>query len=355
MHRSALALRRAVTPALSALLLAALPVLAPAQGGPVELRIRPKKGDVMRFAQTQKTSQAMQVMGQDMETGMDFTLEMTFTVKDVADDGAAVIGIVYDLAHGSMTAPMIGPMEFDTRKDVPADDEGIAKAMKAMMGKPFTMTVAPDGTIRRIEGLKEMFESLGGDEDAMGMAMMMKQLFSEQTMRKSLEQMFSHIPKEPVAMGGTWKHKNTVPLGQAAATTEMTNTLVSCDGKSAEITSKGTFSMGGAAESAPAGGGDDDEEDMASMMKSIMKAMRIEKSSLEGKTLVSCVDGFPLESQSKMLAEISITLPEEMAEQMGGESAMNISLDMGMTIRRIGTTTGGATESRPEPAAAESR
>jgi len=116
-----------------------------------------------------------------------------------------------------MKGPM-GTLAYDSAKPPAADADprvvSMSKTFGAMVGEALSVTMAPNGAIRRIDGAQrivdKLMKDLPRDPMAGGMAQNIRQMLSEDALRTSLEQSFSRMPDTPVKPGDTWAAQQSV-------------------------------------------------------------------------------------------------------------------------------------------------
>lgn len=90
--------------------------------------------------------------------------ELTWSVQSVRPDGGATCSMTMDWISVTLTDPEGNTVSMDSRKprgDVPR----FQKLLKAMVGKPITVTVKPDGTIEKVGGLEPIRRAAEEPED----------------------------------------------------------------------------------------------------------------------------------------------------------------------------------------------
>ena len=223
---------------LSAVLVFALSASLPAQEGEkITLEWKLKKGDAHRY-------EVSHVMEMDF-SGTEITMEMLFglamEVTDVTADGVAKIKTTYDRVKIVMAGPMAA--EFDSDKDKkPADTDILSRLLAGFLNKSFTMDLGKKGDCLKVEGLSKIVEEAVKDlpEDNPMTAQMtqnMKKQFADEGMKTVYQVFLGFLPKEPVAVGSTWKSKHTLNgvIGNVAM--DMTSSLkdLRAEGKEAAV------------------------------------------------------------------------------------------------------------------------
>jgi len=94
-------------------------------------------------------------------------------------------------------------------------DAGDAKLLAKMKGAGFTVTLNQAGKITKMTGYDDFIKKLAdGDEDTEKQA---RVGFSEDMLKKSIEETFASLPGRAVAKGDSWKVESTEPLSAFGA------------------------------------------------------------------------------------------------------------------------------------------
>lgn len=314
-------------------LLSLLCLAAPLCAQSEDLRTTAAKGSSVWLLQTQKQEQAIDIGGQEMETEQTTTRTVHVTIKDIDDKGNLVVETKIVRVQGSATMPMgMGDYEFDsaTEKPAAADAEeeddgegfgGMGEMMKKMqmagVGKSFTAKVNRHGKVVELtDGVAEIVGDGGG-------GMMMGAGIGKGTLTQIVETAFGVLTDKPVAVGGTWEHKQNDAEGRMPAEHTMVMTLAKADGESFEVTTTGTVSTP-AEKGDPAAKPEEEsgsEEEAAA--RQMMKDMKVKNGKITGSQKISRMDGFVIEATSTMSMDV------EMDSPMG---------EMSMTMKATNTT-----------------
>jgi len=156
-----------------------------------------KEGDRFFLESVTDMKQAMKVMGQEISMDMKMTAVNSVTVKKKNDDGSVVLEQKIEAMKGDMSGPM--------------GDMSLEDQFKGLIGAAYTVTLAPNSDVTKVEGLKELMEKVGGDNPIV--AQMMNNMMKEDNLKRQLAASFSFLPKKPVKVGDSWDLKTGVPLG----------------------------------------------------------------------------------------------------------------------------------------------
>jgi len=223
---------------LSAVLVFALSASLPAQDGDkVTLEWKLKKGDAHRY-------EISHVMEMDF-SGTEITMEMLFgismDVTDVSADGVAKIKATYDRVKVTMSGPMSAEYDSDKEKK-PAESDVLSRLLAGFLNKSFTMDLGRKGDCQKVEGVAKIVEEAVKDlpDDNPMTAQMtqnMKKQFADEGMKSVYQVFFGFLPKEPVAVGSTWKQKHSMTgvIGNVAMDTTSSLKEVRAEGKEAVV------------------------------------------------------------------------------------------------------------------------
>ncbi|HKB15661.1 MAG TPA: DUF6263 family protein, partial [Planctomycetota bacterium] len=298
-----------------------------AAGEKVSLRLNVRKGDRFAYRFTMDTDQSMKMGGADMGSKVQVEKALAYTVEEVAEDGSAWIEVKVGTIRGKMTMPMMGEMEFDTSKPEEEDSGPMAamttKPLTAMAGKSFRMKLTASGRLVEVRGVAEAMKGAFGEGGEGGgmMGKVMKDMYTDEGVRKSSEGYFARVPEAPVAPGSAWDTEFDMPRSGPGLDVVFRgkSKLEKADGTEASIATEGTLSM----RESPASAKTEAEDPMEAQAAALMRDMKIEKGELRSAMRVSRKDGLPLGSTTE--SRIEMTMPNP----MGGD---------GTRIRTVTTT-----------------
>ncbi len=313
------------TTSLAAFLLLPIPAApaaqAPGQAGggePVSLRLNVRKGDRFAYRFTMDTDQSMKIGGNDMGSKVRVEKELGYTVEEVAGDGSVWIEVKVGAIRGKMIAPMMGEIEFDSTKP---DEEGgpmaamTTKPLTALAGKSFRMKVSPNGRLVEVRGVAEAMKGVFDEEGGGGgmLGKMMKDMYSDEGVKKASEGYFARVPEAPVAAGSAWDTEFDMPRSGPGLDVVFRgkSTLEKVDGTEASIATEGTLST----RESPAPAKAESTDPMEAQAAAVMRDMKVEKGEFRSTMRVSRKDGLPLSSSTQSLVEMTMPNP------MGGEGA----------------------------------
>lgn len=179
----------------------------------VSLKLNFKPGDKFLYA-----TEVNQKVNGNMEQSM--LMEMIYGYSG-EEGGNKKLDITYDHIRINATTPM-GSSLYDSRET----SEGEAAFMNGLIGKTFTITIAPNGDIVKIDGLGGLIQALAGNADSETKAQVESQ-FSDTAVRLMMQNSFDLYPGKNVKEGEEWGKKSTMSFSGINVNVENTYTLKS--------------------------------------------------------------------------------------------------------------------------------
>lgn len=219
--------------------------------GKLNLKIRPRAGDVFTYQLVNNSSLSVQDLKQSEKATFDFTIR----VMNVNDDGSAVLGVTYDRIRASVTAPVpqVIPgksgdstattgdtasrvemvnrtIQLDTKGKSDKDVIG-AERYRALIGRQMLVTLAPDGTVQDVANVDQIVSALLKELGKRKEDFKPQEIeLAKQSFRMELATLISSIflrllPEKSVDVGEKWDRVDTTPVNGLAARTTYTYTL----------------------------------------------------------------------------------------------------------------------------------
>lgn len=210
----------------------------------VDLAFKPKPGDVRTFAthfEELETGGARGVQLSDKSRG---DMDLTFEVLAVAPTGEADVRITYGESRLEKDMEVAGR---SFSMDSEEADSPFGLVFKSIEGKSFTVRVNPKGEVLAIEGayalarnvrttlenaIKEQIrtQDIPADqaEEALSQTGLFDELFSEDSLKTLVQDLFIAAPPAPVEVGETWTRRD-VRTSSRPRVDDDTFTLVSVD------------------------------------------------------------------------------------------------------------------------------
>lgn len=184
---------------------------AAADAQTVTLRYRWTRGESRTYRLATETASNVSGMPEGPRTlTQSMSQVLKFTAEEVAADGTATIRQTFQSLRMEGSGPM-GKLLVDTAVPATASDPAarpMRQVLDAMIGESVLIVVAPDGTIRKVEGasrIADKIAQLAAADPAAGAAGQgIKRMLSEDALKSTLEQTFPKLPAAPVAIGESW-------------------------------------------------------------------------------------------------------------------------------------------------------
>jgi hypothetical protein len=162
-------------------------------------------------------------MGQNISNKMlmEFTYDVTAGENENKD-----LAVTYTRMKMDMNA-MGQTMSYDSNDSANANP--MFKALGNMIGKSFTTTVAPNGTIVKVEGIESLVP-----EGTQGL--------DQETLKQTMQTSFNIFPEKPVKVGETWTKTTDMKLQNFNMKLDSKYTLDKVEGDKAIISMDGKIS-----------------------------------------------------------------------------------------------------------------
>jgi hypothetical protein len=189
---------------------------------PAELRWKLQAGDQLTVDFTQHSTISSEVRGRSIEMINNWSMEMSWRVERVDDQGNAIIAQTLRRLTLDMTVPGTTRDErasIDT--DQPADSdaaEEIRQAILPLVNSEFTVTMSPRGQILAVEIPESTMQALRNAPSSMRA----RRLLTPDGLREVYSLAVIELPDETIAPNETWSA--TRPLAMAAFDGQLTNT-----------------------------------------------------------------------------------------------------------------------------------
>jgi hypothetical protein len=233
-----------------AVLAAVMPAAWATSLEPVNLTYKWPIGETLVYRVTQDSTQKMTgTPAGDMQGSTHQVSTLNLKPTGVAEDGSATLEVSFQTIRLEMQ-PLMQPTKLTYDTAAPGEDEAKnpLSAVKAMIGKPFTVVLGPDGSVKKIDGVQAIADQIGqqagGNPAAATMARQLKTTFNDQTISKLFEVGFHHVPGRAVEPGSTWDSSYDMPLpGLGTMKAAGQATLSKAEGATATVESAYTITL----------------------------------------------------------------------------------------------------------------
>lgn len=163
-----------------------------AKDGAITLKFNIPEGS--KFSYSTSIDQTMSMMGHPIQSNiaMDFIYNITG-----AENNKKKLSATYDRIQMKTNAPGMGEINYDSKDENTKDPTD--GALKDMIGKSFTITIAPNGDIVSMDGLSNITPSGASGLD-------------ENSMKQMMQTSFNFYPDKPVKPGDSWTKTSTMNM-----------------------------------------------------------------------------------------------------------------------------------------------
>jgi len=177
--------------------------------GKVDIRWKLAKDQKLFQEMTTKTSQAMKVMGMDLNQTQEQTFTFSWEVKDEDKDKNTVLlqrieGVKLKIDIGG------NPYNYDSANPGSTNNT-LGEFFKQLVGSEFKLTLDKDMKVTKIEGRDEFLKKLGQTNQLM--EPLLKKVLNEEALKQMADPSFGMLPGKPVAKGESWTHDSRLSLG----------------------------------------------------------------------------------------------------------------------------------------------
>ena len=175
-------------------------LLAPAAQAAVKLRWKFQPGKKVNYTMKMDMTQVMEIGDMPVGSKVSQRMDMTWEVKEVSEDGTAVMEQTIDRVRMEIVPAMVDPVpiKYDSQsKEQEPGAEMLAPIFSAMVGQPFALTVTPLGEIKEVKLPPEMMAAMKEANPAVGA------MFTEDSMKEMMSRSMISFPPE-VEPGQKW-------------------------------------------------------------------------------------------------------------------------------------------------------
>lgn len=185
-------------------------------GEKIELCLHFTEGDSFKHRITTQQVIDQEPQGQKQVVKQTIGMGFTYDVIKVSGEGTAEVKVTYASVLMKQESGGIS-IEYDSANPpdvIPPMAQGIA----ALVGLDFTMHIAPNGRISKIDGADELLTKIVdkiGVQDTMkeDVKSQMAEQFGDQALTEMMEQMLAIYPDKPVDIGDSWSKESSVAKG----------------------------------------------------------------------------------------------------------------------------------------------
>ena len=139
---------------------------------------------------------------------MDQSIRMRQTVQSVESNGDATVTVTTEHIRMEGIGPGGDQLYDSDSGNIPTDPAILGAA--AMVGQDYSMVVGADGTVKSIQGIEELVESMRNSFPP-EVAPMLGEMFNAETLTEIAQQSVQILPEDPISPGGSWQTSFTMP------------------------------------------------------------------------------------------------------------------------------------------------
>jgi len=184
----------------------------------IALFINAKQGDSYNYHVEMNQTNNLEYAGEQISTKQNMSTDFSITVDDIDSDGNMTLNYTYS-ALKFETESNGEKQVFDSGNVDP--DDPVSAVYNSIIGKGFTAKMTKSGEVKEIGGVDELLDSMidsvdVGDSEIMKARLEelregLKESFGEETLKASIEQSVSVLPKDKnIKVGDTWTVKDNV-------------------------------------------------------------------------------------------------------------------------------------------------
>ncbi len=215
----------------------------------VKLTFNPAQGTKYEYLTEMAQTIKQNAMGQEIPMETEMTMVYLMDVKNKNAQETQTQFTYQDVSY-IISSPMM-KMGYDSKNPIenPTEmDNMLGKIFSNLIGKPFTVTVAPDGSVNSVTGMEAIAEGMAQAVATDGpiaaqMGASMKQQFSDASLKNSFEQSLKIYPANPVKVGDSWEAEQTLSISGMNTTTKTKYTLKEIKKNIAIIAVESTLNM----------------------------------------------------------------------------------------------------------------
>lgn len=180
-----------------------------AAGDKFDIRWKFEKEKKIYQEMVTKTTQAMKVMGMEVNQTQEQTFYFSWELKD--EDKDKNITLLQKIEGVKLQIDIAGnPIKFDSSSPGSANTS-LAEFFKQLVGTEFKVTLDKDMRVVKVEGRDEFLKKLGQANQTM--EPLLKKVLNEDALKQMADPAFGMVPGRPVAKGESWSRDSKLNLG----------------------------------------------------------------------------------------------------------------------------------------------
>lgn len=195
---------------------AVLALTVPRADAAETLRWKFKVGDAADYVMTRDLDGKFDFNGQEMEFNFGLVMDISWDVKEVAEDGTAEIHQKISRVQLDTASPIGGQLKWDSTQEEPAGNPAwtmFGPTVKSLVGAEISMKVSPSGEVSDIvlpEAVVQALSPPGGGRRRMNFGGM-----SEDGIKEIVQRSFTRLPEVPAEEEVSWEQQFASTFGNA--------------------------------------------------------------------------------------------------------------------------------------------
>ncbi len=193
----------------------------PSQNQVVSIKLNLQQGETYGLETTMTQTIYQTVEGESQVITQTYRIGYSVQVVKVEPNGNIAARAQFSSIAMKMNAPGMGEIAYDsasTTTSTSPETQAVGAVFGAMVGKSFSMTITPTGTVQNVTGLEELvnsiLDSLGlSEEELASSKQTLEQQFSAEAQQEAWSSSLDYLPSGPVSVGQSWKKQASLAQG----------------------------------------------------------------------------------------------------------------------------------------------
>jgi len=178
-----------------------------------KIQLHLKAGSTYHIATKIHQHFVQEFMGKKQDIAQDMEIDYTWKVVDVDPQGNATVEMTYDHIAISQKQGKTTNLQYDSAKDKNPPKEFVG--LNLLVGKKFSVVFTPNGTVKKIIGLDEMFKQMEKESGLQGEELKryhqsLIQTLGEKTLKDQFASTFGPYSDTPRQVGSKWSSDVTL-------------------------------------------------------------------------------------------------------------------------------------------------
>jgi len=215
----------------------------------IKLSFNPEMGKRYEYHTDMVQHIKQSVMGQEMPIETEMKITYLMEIKNKKPQETQIQFTYQDMTFVVSSAMMNSKYDSKKPTENPSDmDKMVAKIFNVLIDRPFEVVIAPNGSVKSVEGMDAIIENMldvvaADGQLAAQMAAQMSQQFNDEAMKNMFGQSFNFYPDKAVKSGDSWNVENSILMSGMNLSLNSLNTLKEINSNMATIGVAGDIIM----------------------------------------------------------------------------------------------------------------